>query len=198
MKRRGATVAILLFALCIAMAACGDDSSQQGAEKARQAPQIPADVRSAAESALGSDAEVLVYGDLAKNGKEQVLSINRLKPRPEGVPGIVLSRASILEREDDHWMEIFHVDEHLKNTKGFLAGTPIAAVSSWRLQYEQDPQKGLAMYFTPLQKPAGGYVVTIAVEWNPAAKRYQALGRDYKQFQGEIASLEIPESRLQQ
>lgn len=197
MRRCGAVAAILVLAAFLG--SCGDDSSSHQAEQgAKQAPAIPADVLSAAESALGSEAEVLVYGDLAKTGKEQVLAINRLKTTPEGVaPGILLSRASIIEKRDDHWVEIFHCDEHLKNTKGFLAGTPIAPVSSWRLQYEQDGKKGLEMYFTPLEKPAGGYIVTLAVEWNASAKRYQALGRDYREFQGETLSLEIPESRLQ-
>lgn len=198
MRKCGWALAVLMAASLFGLWACGDDSSPQQTA-AKQVPAIPADVESAAESALGSDAEVLVYGDLVNNGKEQVLSVNRLIPAPQNVPpGILLSRASIVERDDNRWMEIFHCDEHLKNTRGFLAGAPIAAVSSWRLQYEQDPKKGLMMYFTPLQKPEGGYAVTIAVLWNPAVKRYQALGRDYKTFQGETASLEMPEMHLQQ
>jgi hypothetical protein len=53
------------------------------------------------------------------------------------------------------------------------------------------------MYFTPLDKPAGGYVQTIGVKWNPKMKRYQSLDRNYEQFLGETNSLEMPEMRVQ-
>ena len=41
-------------------------------------------------------------------------------------------------------------DEHLKNAKGFLGLTPLSPVAGWRIQYEQDPVRGLQLYFTPV------------------------------------------------
>lgn len=147
-----------------------------------------------AENALGSEAEVLVFGDLALTGKQQILVINRLKKTPEGkAPGTLLTRAVIVEDDGGTWKQIFLCDEHLKNTKGFLGATPIAPVPSWRLQYEQHEDKGLVMYFTPLDKPAGGYVQTIGVRWNPKMKRYESLDRNYENFLGETTNLEMPE-----
>ena len=66
-----------------------------------------------------------------------------------------MSRAVVLENDGGRWKEMFRCDEHLQNPKGYLGGTPLAPVNGWRLQYEQDDDKGLQMYFTPLAKPAG-------------------------------------------
>lgn len=152
------------------------------------------DVQQVASYALGSEAEVIVYGDLARTGKQQILVINRLKKTPDTkAPGTLLTRAAIVENDGGAWKQIFLCDEHLKNPKGFLGSTPIAPVAGWRLQYEQHPDVGLVMYFTPLDKPAGGYVQTIGVKWNPAEKRYESLDRNFEHFLGETPSLEVPE-----
>ena len=183
------------------MEACsGPATSNQTAETPAQpaAPAIPADVQQVAETSLGSEAEVLVYGDLALNGKKQILEINRIKKTPETkVPGILVTRLAVVEDDGGTWKQVLLCDEHLKNPSGYLAATPIAPVSGWRLQYEQHPDSGLVMYFTPLDKPAGGYVQTIGVKWNPKVKRYQSLDRNYEQFLGENNSLEMPEMRVQ-
>ncbi|MFZ0211436.1 MAG: hypothetical protein WBE20_15565 [Candidatus Acidiferrales bacterium] len=174
------------------LASCGDSShpsSQQAAQPA--APAYPPEVDQVAQKLFGSETEVLAYGDLAKNGKQEALIVNRLKIKPETMsPGTLITRAAVIEKTDDGWTEEFLCDEHLKNPKGFLGGQPLATVSAWRLQYEQDPQKGLAMYFTPLQKPAGGYIQTFGVEWNPAEKRYQMLDRNFDKFLMEVPTLE--------
>ncbi len=193
------TAAILAIFIC----ACGGpgasnpktETPAQPAEPAKPAaPVIPPDIQQVAENALGSEAEVLVFGDLALTGKQQILVINRLKKTPEGkAPGTLLTRAVIVEDDGGAWKQIFLCDEHLKNTKGFLGATPIAPVPSWRLQYEQHEDKGLVMYFTPLDKPAGGYVQTIGVRWNPKMKRYESLDRNYENFLGETPNLETPE-----
>ncbi len=134
------------------------------------------------------------YGDLALTGKQQILVINRLKKTPEGkAPGIIFTRAAIVENDGGTWKQVFLCDEHLKNTKGYLGATPLAPVPAWRLQYEQHEDKGLIMYFTPLDKPAGGYMQTIGVRWNPKVKRYQSLDRNFDQFLGEAPELEIPD-----
>jgi hypothetical protein len=183
--------------VAVLMEACGGPpTSNQKAETPAQpaAPAIPADIEQVAETSLGSEAEVLVYGDLALTGKQQILVINRIKKTPETkVPGTLVTRVAVVEKDGATWKQVFLCDEHLKNPSGYLAATPIAPVSGWRLQFEQHPDSGLVMYFTPLDKPAGGYVQTIGVKWNPKAKRYQSLDRNYEQFLGETNSLEMPE-----
>jgi hypothetical protein len=193
------TAAILAIFLC----ACGGsgasnpktEATAQPAEPAKPvAPAIPPDIQQVAENAMGSEAEVLVYGDLALNGSQQILAINRLKKTPDGkTPGTLLSRASIVENDGGKWKQIFLCDEHLKNTKGFLGATPLSPVPAWRLQFEQHEDKGLVMYFTPLDKPAGGYIQTIGIRWNPKVKRYESLDRTYEQFLGESPTVDIPD-----
>jgi len=147
-------------------------------------PATPPDIQAAAEAALGSETEVLAFGDLAKNGKQQIFAVNRLKSTPQGVmPGTLVSRAVVLEDDGG---------EHLQNPKGYLGGTPLAPVATWRLQSEQHEDKGLQMYFTPLAKPAGGYIETIGIRWNPELKLYESLDRSYDHFLGETKNLATP------
>ncbi|MHB8525179.1 MAG: hypothetical protein ACYDD2_03360 [Candidatus Acidiferrales bacterium] len=175
------------------VASCGGGThpNTQQTEKPA-APAYPPEVDQAAQKLFGAETEVLAYGDLAGNGKQEALVVNRLKKTPKGmVPGNLVTRAGILEDEGKgSWKEIFLCDEHFKNSKGFLGGQPLSPVNGWRLQYEQDAKKGLEMYFTPLQKPAGGYIQTFGVRWNPAVKRYQMLDRNFDKFLGELSTLE--------
>jgi hypothetical protein len=158
---------------------------------------MPLEFQAAAEASLGAEAEVLAHGDLSLSGNPQVLVINRLKTTPKGVaPGILFTRAVILGKEGDKWQEIFRCDEHLKNQKGFLGATPLVPITGWRLQQEQNKEKGLVMYFTPIQQPASGTIQPIGVRWNPKVKRYQSLDRNYQNFLGEVAALEKPETYL--
>ena len=160
-------------------------------------PAIPSETQTAAEGALGSETEVLAFGDLAKNRKQQIFAVNRLKSTPQGVmPGTLVSRAIVLENDGGKWKEVFRCDEHLQNPKGYLGGTPLAPVAAWRLQYEQHEDKGLQMYFTPLAKPAGGYIETIGIRWNPQQKLYESLDRTYEHFLGETKNLATPESQV--
>src|SRR5262249_36537560 len=149
------------IATLVVMSGCGETKApapQAQAQPAKPAaPAIPEELQSAAEAVLGSEGEILLFGDLAKTGTTQVLAINRIKKTPDGTPpGTYLTRLSLLEKSGEKWSEILHCDEHLKNSKGFLAATPIAPVSGWRLQSEQSEKLGLILYFTPMQKPAGG------------------------------------------
>jgi hypothetical protein len=188
--------AVLVTLACVS---CGGSSPAPLNTAAPAASAIPGDYQAAAEKSLGSETEVLLYGDLAKNGHVQVLAVNRLKLTPEGMaPGTLVTRGAVIENDNGSWKEIFRCDEHLQNTKGFLGGIPLAPVNGWRLQTEQDADKGLAMYFTPLAKPAGGYVQTIGVRWNPKELRYQSLDRNYAQYLTEVPALETPESQIRQ
>lgn len=161
------------------------------------APAIPAEIQTAADAALGTDTDILVFGDLARNGHQQILAVNRVKSTPQtAIAGIAAMRVAVLEDDGGTWKEIFRCDEHLKNVKGFMGGTPLSPVNGWRVQYEQNAEKGLQMYFTPIAKPAGGYIQTIGVRWNPQVKRYQSLDRNYEQFLGEVPALDTPQSQL--
>ncbi len=154
-------------------------------------PAVPPEIEAVAKSVLGSEAEVLVFGDLAHTGREQVLVVNRLAKTPTGmVPGTLVTRAVVVENDGGKWKEILRCDEHLKNPNGFLGATPIAPVNGWRLQFEQNAGKGLLLFFTPLAQPGGGHIPTIGVRWNPQVKRYQSLDRNFEHFLGELASLE--------
>jgi hypothetical protein len=196
LRRAAVAAAVLLAAGCIS---CSNSVAPDKSATPQQptAPVVPDDIQNAANADLGSDSEVLLHGDLANNGKTEALVVNRLKTMPKGVtPGVLVSRLSIIERDNGTWKEVFRCDGHLKNPNGYLGATPLAEVPSWRLQYEQHADKGLELFFTPLEKPAGGYVQTIEVRWNPQVKRYESLDRNFEHFLTEVPAIESPERVL--
>lgn len=185
----------------------GDRAAQNGvaasaaspgtAPVAPATPAVPDEIQKAAETALGSDTEVLLYGDLAKNGSRQILAVNRMKGTPQvAMPGTVITRGVILENIGGTWKEILRCDEHLENPKGFLGNIPLAPVNGWRLQYEQDNDKGLLLYFTPAANPKGARMLPVEVRWNTKAKRYQSMDRNFENFLYELPALETPESQV--
>jgi hypothetical protein len=184
-------------------AGAADKSAQNSAAKDSAAPGVPTkpavpdDMQKAAETALGSETEVLLYGDLAKNGSRQILAVNRMKPTPQvTLPGTVITRGVILENIGGTWKEILRCDEHLENPKGFLGNIPLAPVNGWRLQYEQDEAKGLLLYFTPAADPKGARMLPVEVRWNTKVKRYQSMDRNFENFLYELPALETPESQV--
>jgi hypothetical protein len=161
-------------------------------------PVIPPEIQAAANGSLGSETTVLAYGDLAKTGTQQILIANVLPKTPkENITGTIVSRAAIVENQKGQWVQIFLCDEHLKNSKGYLGMTPIEPVSGWRIQHEQDPVKGLIVYFTPVKGISDSHVLPIAVQWNPKTQRYQSLDRTYQQFLLESPALSNVRTRLQ-
>jgi hypothetical protein len=180
---------------------CGSEAPKPSSEPAAQAkpaaPAIPEDIQDAAQHLLGSDAQVLLFGDLAKNGKRQFLAANVVPKTPKNnMPGTVVTRAVIAEDDDGKWTELLRCDEHLKNQKGYLGLTPLDSINGWRLQYEQDPDKGLQLYFTPLKVNGDTHVLPVGVRWNPATKRYQSLDASYEHFLKESTSLQNVRSTL--
>jgi hypothetical protein len=180
---------IQVAALCAIglLSGCGNDAPATKSEEAQTPkpaePVIPDDIQAGAQSLLGSETQVLVFGDLAKTGKQQFLAANVVPKTPKNnLPGTIVTRAVIAENQDGQWTEIFRCDEHLKNAKGYLGLTPLAEVTGWRIQYEQDPIKGLQLYFTPLKGTDDPHVTPIGVRWNPKTKRYQSLDRSYENF----------------
>ncbi len=188
------TIAVTLFFCTLALlVACSQPAPPQlaAAPPNLGVPAAPPEITSVAQSMLGSEAEVLVFGDLAHTGRQQVLAINRLAKTPASAdPGILVTRAALAENNGGKWMEVFRCDEHLKNPSGFLGGTPIPPVTGWRLQYQQNAERGLQLYFTPLESPGAGHIPTIGVRWNPKVKRYQSLDRNLDRFLSEVPTLD--------
>ncbi len=167
------------------------------AEKKPAEPAVPEEFQDAATALLGSGAEVLLFGDLAKNGNQEILVANVLPNTPKSVmAGTVVTRAVVAEKQDGKWVELVRADEYLKKLKGYLALTPLQPVSGWKLQYENSPEKGMALYFTPVKTGSTERTLPIAVRWNPATKRYQSMDPSYQKFLGEAPTLESPRSSL--
>lgn len=185
--------------MAILLGGCSAEAPKPAAqvETKPAAPAIPDEIQSVAESLLGRETQVLLFGDLAKNGKQQFLAANVVPKTPtNNLPGTIVTRAVVAEKADGKWAEVLRCDEHLKNQKGFLGLTPLTAVTGWRLQYEQSAEKGLELYFTPLKGITDSHPQTIGVRWNPATKRYQSLDRTYEQFLLESPSLEAVRTKL--
>src|SRR5580704_18745183 len=204
-KRWKSSLAFCLSALALGLAltSCDSNSPKAAADAEKKAtpptaPAIPDEYQDAAKTMLGSDSEVLLFGDLAKNGKQEVLAANVVPNTPKSVvAGTVVTRAVIAEKsEDGKWSELLRADEHLKNPKGFLGQTPLVAVTGWKLQYKQSPEKGMTIYFTPIKTGSNERTLPIAVAWNPATKRYQSMDLSYQHFLNEAPSLENSRSML--
>jgi len=192
--RRGSWPAVL--ALSLISIGCGSEAPKPVAQKPAE-PAIPEAVQDAARALLGSDAQVLLYGDLAKTGTQQILAANVVPNTPKStVAGTVVTRAIVAENVDGKWTELMRADEYLKNTKGFLGLTPLKPVTGWKLQYENSAEKGASLYFTPVTAGANEKTLPIAVKWNPATKRYQSMDLTYEHFLLEAPSLENPRSAL--
>jgi hypothetical protein len=190
-------LAVLSFATFLG--GCGADAPKPAArtETKPAEPAIPEEFQLAAKAMLGSETQVLLFGDLAKNGKQELLAANVVPKTPtNNLPGTIVTRAVVAENADGKWAEVLRCDEHLKNQKGFLGLTPLTSVTGWRLQYEQSEEKGLQLYFTPLKGTTDSHVLPIGVRWNPATKRYQSLDRTYEHFLLESPTLQDARSTL--
>jgi hypothetical protein len=177
--------------LCTGAFGCGSGQEQTAQTAGKPAePAIPDDVQAAAAALLGKDTTVLVYGDLAKTGTRQLLAVNLVPKTPKDtVAGTIITRAVIAEDTPEGWHELVRCDEHLKNAKGYLGGSPIEPVSGWKLQFEKTEVQGLNVYLIPIKGTLDPHVLPLAVRWNSAVKRYQTLDRNYEHFLPEAASL---------
>jgi hypothetical protein len=188
-----------VLSLAILLGGCGADAPKPvtQAETKPAEPAVPEEIQLAAKALLGSESQVLAFGDLAKNGKQEFLAANVVPKTPtNNLPGTIVTRVVVVEDTDGKWAEGLRCDEHLKNQKGFLGLTPLVPVTGWRLQYEQSAEKGLQLYFTPLKGAIDSHVLPIGVRWNPETKRYQSLDRTYEHFLLESASMQDARSKL--
>ena len=187
------------LSLAILLGGCGSDAPKSAtqAETKPVEPVVPEEIQSASQSLLGSESQVLLFGDLAKNGKQEFLAANVVPKTPtNNLPGTIVTRVVVAENTDGQWSEVLRCDEHLKNQKGFLGLTPLTPVTGWRLQYEQNDEKGLQLYFTPLKGTTDSHNLPIGVRWNPGTKRYQSLDRSYEHFLLESPSIQDARSVL--
>jgi hypothetical protein len=184
---------LLVAATLVVGAGC--DSSQTQSSTAQTAakpaePAVPDDVQRAADAFLGKETTVLTFGDLAKTGTRQLLAANVVPKTPKNsLPGTIVTRAVLAEESNGSWHELVRCDEHLKNEKGYLGGSPIEPVAGWRVQFEQNVVEGFHLYLTPVKGTDDPHVLPLAVRWNQAVKRYQTLDRNYEHFVPEAASL---------
>jgi hypothetical protein len=193
-RQRRQIAPLALFSLAVILSGCGGEAPKP--EKPAE-PAIPQEMQDAAKKLLGSEAQVLLFGDLALNGKQQFLAANVLPNTPKStVAGTVVTRAVVAENDDGTWNELMRADEYLKNTKGYMGLTPLQPVTGWKLQYESSAIKGLSLYFTPVRAGSSEKTLPIAVKWNPEVKRYQSMDIHYEHFLGEVPSLESPRSSL--
>jgi hypothetical protein len=188
-----------ILSLAIFMGGCGADAPRPATQAVTKPaePAVPEEMQLAATALLGSQVQVLAFGDLAKNGKQEFLAANIVPKTPtNNLPGTIVTRVVVAENTDGKWVEVLRCDEHLKNQRGFLGLTPLTPVTGWRLQFERSEEKGLQLYFTPLKGTTDSHVLPIGVRWNPATKRYQSLDRTYEHFLLEATSLEDARSVL--
>jgi len=189
--------------LAVASAGCRAPETPAQIEAALQPaePAVPPEIAAVAAAALGQDAEVVAFGDLAHNGRQQVLVANRADnadPVAKGAePGVRLTRAAVIERAGAKWAEVLRCDEYLKNPDGYLGGVPLQPVAGWRLEFSKQSgnQEG-DLLFTPLRDSGATPMSTVAVRWNPATNRYQSLNPQNGRFFEDVPSLGTPVSPL--
>ena len=174
-----------------------DSVAAKTASEAEEAQRI-------ADAVLGKQAEILDRGDLAQNGQEQLLIINRFGSGPKNGSTALITRAVVLEKSEGKWQEIFRCDEHLKNPYGYLVAANRAA-TGWDLVVG-DTGGPLEMAFTPAviggaADARGGERkevknATFVVRWNTKANRYQAYDQSQKRYLRETTGFEMPNSVL--
>lgn len=161
-------------------------------------PAVPADIAAVATAALGSNAKVLLFGNLAQNGRRQVLAANGTGATSKA-DALQITRAAVLEQAGTKWVEVLRCDEYLKNPAGYLAGTPRQPVTSWRLEFGgKSKDHSQDLMFTPLaiSGAAQAPMPTVSVRWNSSARRYQSMDPKSGHFLEEASLLETPVSPL--
>ena len=197
-------IAAILTTILGALLPVGCESTPQKpapvAAASKPAAAVPEDALAAARGAYGADAEVPAYGDFPAAGGPQALVIRRLAPG--ALPGAASPGAggaqapsaqsaetaadvihvSILARDGANWKEAFRADEHLKNRRGYLGGTPAIPVPAWHMVYQKTADSGFRLEFTPLSPSQASKQVTVRVAWNAKRQEYDSLDASGKQF----------------
>jgi hypothetical protein len=213
-RRLRSVVGMLSWIMALPFTGChmAQQPAPADGKTAAERAEVADEARGVAEASLGKQAEILAQGNLAQNGREQVLVINRFPAGAAAVAGdanslaIFVTRAAILEKIGGKWSEVLLCDEHLKNPSGYLGGSSSGRVAGWRLEYTQDAKEGLEMKFTPAERSGAVEVnadqssqpkyPTFDVRWNKSAKRYQSFDQSHERYLSEVPSLVTPQSIL--
>jgi hypothetical protein len=190
-KRRNYVIlSVGLVALLLAACNVAQQKSSLNDASKLDASAAPTEARRVAENVLGQQAEIISHGDLARNGLEYMLVVNRFDKAPRGAKapgnsvGIFITRAAMVEKDNGKWTEVLRCDERLKNRNGYLGGSPAEPVTGWRLELEPNGPQGLEMKFTPASEGESGNQ-TISVRWNSKTKRYQSLDQSHERYLAE-------------
>ncbi len=209
-RRLRTIVGTLSWTMALSLAGCRSAQQPSAAEvkAAAERADVADEARGVAEAVLGKQAEILARGNLALNGREQLLVVNRISKQAASGGGanspILVTRAAILEQNGAKWSEVLLCDEHLKNPSGYLGGSVVGRASGWRLEYTQDAKEGLEMKFMPAESFANANAdhsseekfPAFNVRWNKNAKRYQSFDQSHERYLSEVPSLETPQSIL--
>jgi hypothetical protein len=214
MRRLRAAAGVLSWIMALSLAGCQTAQQPAPAEvkTVSETAEVADEAREAADASLGKQSEILAQGNLARNGREQVLVVNRLSEGARANSGckspaaIFVTRAAVLEKNGGKWSQVLLCDEHLKNPNGYLGGSFAARVTGWRLEYNQDAKNGLEMRFTPAERVDAVNMnadehpeaknTTFDVRWNKDTKRYQSFDQSHERYLSEVPSLETPVSIL--
>jgi len=214
MRRLRAAAGVLSWIMALSLAGCQTAQQPAPAEvkTVSETAEVADEAREAADASLGKQSEILAQGNLARNGREQVLVVNRLSGAEQTNSGgkspaaIFVTRAAVLEKNGGKWSQVLLCDEHLKNPNGYLGGSFAARVTGWRLEYNQDAKNGLEMRFTPAERVDAVNMnadehpeaknTTFDVRWNKDTKRYQSFDQSHERYLSEVPSLETPVSIL--
>jgi hypothetical protein len=171
---------------------------------------VISDYEDVAEATLGRQARVAAQGDLAKNGRVEVLVVDRAGASGnDGADAgnsspLIIMRAAIMEKSGEKWVELLRCDEYLKNSQGYLQGTPLSPVTGWELKFSVDKKRGLDLVFIPKNVAANREAASnaegsgrgVEVRWNSRVARYQSLDSSGDAFLEEASELEIQHSIL--
>jgi hypothetical protein len=107
-----------ILAVAFLLTGCSSEAPKPEAQKPSE-PAVPEEIQDAASVFLGSGTTVLLFGDLALNGKQQFLAANVVPNTPKKmVAGTAVTRAIVAENDEGKWVELMRADEHLKNQNG--------------------------------------------------------------------------------
>src|SRR5204862_7684692 len=107
-----------LLSLAIFLGGCGADASKSApqAETKPAEPAVPEDIQLAAKALLGSESQVLLFGDLAKNRKQAFLAADVVPTTPTNtLPGTIVTRVVVAENNDGKRPEVPARGEPLQN-----------------------------------------------------------------------------------
>src|SRR5437879_13111790 len=100
-----------LFVAGLVLSGCGQQEPAQKPEPQAEAkpatPPVRDNIQEAAKAFLGTETEVLVFGELAKNGKQESLAVNRPpKPLTGMSAGSLTTREGLGAHDGGTWNEV--------------------------------------------------------------------------------------------